>query len=113
MAVLAVPPLVAAVDWLLVALGVPAVGAGAVVVTEEARRRQRAASEAGTGAAAQTATQTRTKACEKCPPDCGSLKNVNHHMSPVAREYQARQSASRPRTTRRPASGPCAALTTV
>ncbi len=98
MGAFAIPPLAAAVDWLLVALGLTAVGAGAVVVTEEARRRQRAASEAGTGAAAQTATQTRTKTCEKCPPDCGSLKNVNHSMSPAAREYQARVTGFMPGT---------------
>ncbi len=98
MAVLAIPPIVAAVDWLMVALGVAVVGTGAVVVTEEARRRQRAASEAGTGAAAQTATQTRTRRCERCPPDCGSLKSVNHHMSPAAREYQARVTGFAPGT---------------
>ena len=98
MAVLAIPPLAAAVDWLLVALGVTAVAGGAVVVSEEVKRRQRAASEAGTGAAAQTATQTRTKTCEKCPPDCGTLVERNWNMSPAAREYQARVTAFAPGT---------------
>ena len=98
MAVLAIPPLAAAVDWLLVALGVTAVAGGAVVVSEEVKRRQRAASEAGTGAAAQTATQTRTKTCEKCPPDCGALVERNWNMSAAAREYQARVTAFAPGT---------------
>lgn len=98
MAALAIPPLVAAVDWLLVALGVTVVAGGAVVVSEEAKRRQRAASEAGTGAVAQTATQTRTKTCEKCPPDCGLLVNRNWNMSAAAREYQARVTAFAPGT---------------
>jgi hypothetical protein len=96
MAVLAIPPLISAVDALLVALGVITVAGGAVVVTEEVKRRQRAASEAGTGAAAQTATQTRTKTCEKCPPDCGSLVERNWNMSAAAREYQARVTAFSP-----------------
>lgn len=90
MAVLAIPPLAAAVDWLLVALGVTVVAGGAVVVSEEVKRRQQAASEAGSGAAAQTATQTRTKTCEKCPPDCGALVERKWNMSGAAREYQAR-----------------------
>ena len=90
MAVLAIPPLVAAVDWLLVSLGVTVVVGGAVVVSEEVQRRQRAASEAGTGAAAQTATQTRTKTCEKCPPECGAMERAPHAMNDAPREYQAR-----------------------
>lgn len=90
MAVLAIPPLAAAVDWLLVALGVTAVAGGAVVVSEEVKRRQRAASEAGTGAAAQTATQSRTKTCEKCPPECGAMERAPHAMNDAPRAYQAR-----------------------
>jgi Restriction endonuclease fold toxin 5 len=86
----AIPPLVAAVDWLLVALGVTAAAGGAAVVSEEVKRRQRAASEAGTGAAAQTATQTRTKTCEKCPPDCGAMERAPHAMNEAPRAYQAR-----------------------
>jgi Restriction endonuclease fold toxin 5 len=90
MAALAIPPLAAAVDWLLAALGVTAAAGGAVVVSEEVKRRQQAASEAGTGAAAQTATQTRTKTCQKCPPDCGVLVERKWNMSAAARDYQAR-----------------------
>jgi hypothetical protein len=96
MAVVLVPPVVAAVDWLLVALGVTVVAGGAVVVSDEVKRRQRAASEAGTGAVAQTASQTRTKTCEKCPPDCGLLVSRNWNMSAAAREYQARVTAFAP-----------------
>lgn len=90
MAVLAIPPLAAAVDWLLVALGVTAVAGGAVVVSEEVKRRQRAASEAGAGTAAQTATQTRAKKCEMCPPECGVMERAPHAMNDAPRAYQAR-----------------------
>lgn len=102
MAGLAIPALEGAIEALMVAAGrtavVGGVSAGAVVVTEEMRKRQKAAAEAGTGAAAQTATQTRTKTCEKCPPDCGTLVSRNWNMSPPAREYQARVTAFVPGT---------------
>jgi Restriction endonuclease fold toxin 5 len=98
MAVVAIPPLVGAVEALLVALGVITVAGGAVVVTEEVKKRQKAASEAGTSDAAKTATQTKTKTCEKCPPDCGLLVSRNWNMSAAAREYQARVTAFAPGT---------------
>ncbi len=94
MAGLAIPALEAAFLALLAALGLKA----ASETSEALKQRQRAVSEAGTGAAAQTATQTRTKTCEKCPPECGALKNVNHHMSPASREYQARVTGFAPGT---------------
>jgi Restriction endonuclease fold toxin 5 len=96
MAVLAIPPLISAVDALLVALGVVTVAGGAVVVSEEVKRRQKAASEAGTGDAAKTAPLTRTKRCDKCPPDCGLLVSRNWNMSAAASEYQARVTAFSP-----------------
>ena len=102
MAGLAVPALEGAVDSFLAILGRTAVagaaGTGAVVITDEVRRRQQAVREAGTGAAAQTATQTRTKPCEKCPPDGGMLVSRNWNMSAAAREYQARVTAFAPGT---------------
>ena len=98
MAFLAIPPIVAGVDWLLVALGVTAVGAGAVVVSEEVRRRQEAATRAGSGTAAQTSTETRRRSCDKCPPDCGTLVERNWNMSAAAREYQARMTGYAPGT---------------
>lgn len=72
---------------LLIALGI---GVGTAVITDEVKKRQQAASEAGTGAAAQTATQVRTKTCEKCPPDCGAMERAPHAMNDAPREYQAR-----------------------
>ena len=87
MAVLALPALEAAVTALLVALGI---GVGTAVVTDEVKRRQRAASDAGTTDVAKTASQTRTKTCEKCPPECGQLVERKWNMSAAAREYQAR-----------------------
>lgn len=102
MAVLAVPALEAAFEALLVFLGrsavVGAAGAGVVVVSDEVKKRQEAASEAGAGTAAKTATQTRTKTCEKCPPDCGALVPRNWNMSAAAREYQARVTGFAPGT---------------
>jgi Restriction endonuclease fold toxin 5 len=98
MAVVAIPALAGAVEALLVALGVITVAGGAVVVSEEVKRRQKAASQAGTSDAAKTATQTKTKTCEKCPPDCGLLVSRNWNMSAAAREYQARVTAFAPGT---------------
>jgi hypothetical protein len=95
MAALAFPALEAAVTALLSALGI---GIGAAVVTDEVKRRQRAASEAGTSDVAKTAPQTRTKTCEKCPPDCGLLVERRWNMSAAAREYQARVTGFAPQT---------------
>ena len=92
---LAFPALEAAVTALLVALGI---GVGTAVVADEVKRRQKAASEAGTGEVAKTATQARTKTCEKCPPDCGALVERKWSMSPAAREYQARVTGFAPFT---------------
>ena len=94
--VLAVPVLLeSAVTALLVALGV---GVGTAVVVDEVKRRQKATSEAGTGEVAKTASQTRTKACEKCPPDCGQLVERKWNMSTGARQYQARVTGFAPYT---------------
>jgi Restriction endonuclease fold toxin 5 len=98
MAVVAIPSLAAAVEAHLVALGIITVAGGAVVVSEEVKRRQKAASEAGTSDAAKTATQTKTKVCDKCPPDCGLMVLRNWNMSAAAREYQARVTAFVPGT---------------
>jgi hypothetical protein len=95
MAVLAIPALEAAVTALLVALGI---GVGTAVVADEVKRRQRAASDAGASDVAKTASQTRTKTCEKCPPDCGQLVERNWNMSAAAREYQARVTGFAPYT---------------
>lgn len=100
MAVLAIPALESALAALTALLTrtavVGAAGAGAVVVNDEIKRRQQAASQAATGAAAKTATQTKTKPCDKCPPDCGLLVSRNWNMSAAAREYQARVTAFAP-----------------
>jgi len=92
----------------LKAIGAGAAGAGAV--DEERRRRARATadpdwpgntappiwttnSSAGTGTSTgtQAVTQARsTTACKKCPPDCGSMEPVKHHMNEAPSEYQAR-----------------------
>lgn len=95
MALLAFPALEAAYLALLAALGI---GAGTVIVSEEVKRRQRAASEAGAGDVAKTAPMALTKACQKCPPDCGTLVMRNWHMSAAAREYQARVTGFAPNT---------------
>lgn len=95
MAVLAIPLLEGAVTALLVALGI---GVGTAVVVDEVKRRQRATSDAGTSDVAKTASQTRTKTCEKCPPDCGQLVQRNWSMSAAAREYQARVTGFAPYT---------------
>lgn len=102
MAALAVPALEAAFEALLVFLGRSAVvgvaGAGVVVVSDEVKKRQEAASEAGAGTAAKTATQSRTRTCEKCPPDCGALVPRNWNMSAEARAYQAKVTGFAPGT---------------
>lgn len=85
--VLAFPALEAAYLALLAVLGI---GAGTVIVSDEIKRRQRATTETGVGDVAKTAPMARTKTCEKCPPDCGTLVERNWNMSPAAREYQAR-----------------------
>lgn len=95
MALLAFPALEAAYLALLAALGI---GAGTVIVSEEVKRRQRAASEAGAGDVAKTAPMALTKAYQKCPPDCGTLVMRNWHMSAAAREYQARVTGFAPNT---------------
>ena len=95
MAAVLIAPLEAALLALLAALGV---GAGAVVIDEELRRRQRAVADAGSGVAARTASQARPKRCEPCPPDCGELVERRWNMSAAAREYQARVSGFAPFT---------------
>ena len=95
MAVLAVPLLESAFNALLVALGV---GVGTAVVVDEVKRRQNATSEAGTSDVAKTASQTRNKPCEKCPPDAGQLVERNWSMSAAARDYQARTTGFAPYT---------------
>lgn len=93
--VLAFPALEAAYLALLAVLGI---GAGTVIVSEEVKRRQRATTESGVGEVAKTAPMTRTKTCEKCPPDCGTLVERNWSMSAAAREYQARMTGFAPNT---------------
>lgn len=93
--VLAFPALEAAYLALLAALGI---GAGTVIVSEEIKRRQRATTESGVGEVAKTAPLARTKTCEKCPPDCGTLVERNWSMSAAAREYQARMTGFAPNT---------------
>ena len=87
MAVLAWPALEGAVVALMAALGIGVVTA---VVSEEVKRRQRAAKEAGTADVAKTAPPLSTTACKKCPPECGVLLERNWSMSAEARGYQAR-----------------------
>lgn len=94
MAVLAFPALEAAYLALLAVLGI----GGAVVVSEEVKRRQKATTETGVGDVAKTAPMARTKTCEKCPPDCGNLVERNWNMSAAAREYQARMTGFTPGT---------------
>jgi Restriction endonuclease fold toxin 5 len=100
MAALAIPALEGALAALTALLArtavVGAAGAGAVVLNDEIKRRQEATSQAATKEAAKTATQTRTKPCDKCPPDCGLLVARNWNMSAAAREYQARVTSFAP-----------------
>lgn len=76
-----------ALKALLIAIGV---GLGAAAASDAVKKRQKAVSEAGTSDVATTATQARSRACEKCPPECGAFVERNWHMSAAAREYQAR-----------------------
>jgi len=97
MAVLAIPLLEAAANALLVALGVTATVGGAVVVSDEVRKRTKAASDAKARTDAQPITTTR-QTCQKCPPDCGQLVPVNHSMNEEPRAYQARITGFAPGT---------------
>jgi hypothetical protein len=90
MAGLAGPALEAAFLALLGAVGVGVAG--------DILRRQRAVSEAGASPAAKAAPQTRNKACEKCPPECGLLVSRHWDMSAASREYQARVTGFAPFT---------------
>jgi hypothetical protein len=72
---------------LLAALGIKVGGA---VISEEAKRREQDTDQAETDDAAGTASDTETKSCDKCPPDCGQQVPVNHYMSEISHEYQER-----------------------
>jgi Restriction endonuclease fold toxin 5 len=102
----AVPPLIeAAFVALMRALGVGvAAGAAAEAAKEAARRKQEAADKtaatpiARADACVKTEGSASTQKCKLCPPDNGTLVQRNWHMSPQAREYQARVTAFAPGT---------------
>jgi hypothetical protein len=106
----AVPPLIeAAFVALMRALGVGvaagvAAGAAAEAAKEAARRKQEAADKtaatpiARADACVKTEGSASTQKCKLCPPDKGMLVQRNWHMSPQAREYQARVTAFAPST---------------
>lgn len=91
MVALARPLLKGAADALLKTLGATTAAGGTIVVTDEMNKRAKNASESQDKAVAKTASvPTTRKACDKYPPDCGTLVQRNWNMSDVSREYQAR-----------------------
>lgn len=88
MAGLAVPVIEAALESLLVALGVKATTDATL---DQVRKRKEEADNARTAPIAQTETQTKAKEkCKECPPDKGALVTRNWDMSELSRAYQAR-----------------------
>ena len=92
MAILVVPLVEGAAEAAAVLLGGTAAVGGAVVVSDAVRKRNQAASEAKDKAVAQTASVPKErKACDKCPPDCGTLYPRNTAgWSADSIEYQQR-----------------------
>jgi hypothetical protein len=88
MAVLAIPPLEAAVVWLLAALGIS--GAAAVAASASGNRDE---NDTSVGAPPltipRTQTRTRSRDC-RCPPTRGTLIQRKHGVNWNAYQYQAR-----------------------
>lgn len=90
MAALPVLVIEAVAARILVGLGV---GAGAGLADDAIRKRKKEAEEAKDARVtpiARAETQIEGKERCRCPPDKGTLTAVPHHMSPAARDYQAR-----------------------
>lgn len=93
MAAAAVPLLEAASKALLVTVGV----LGGAAAIEQAQKKDETQSDAK--ATAQPVAPSRTRsACQKCPPDCGTLASRRWSMSEDARAYQARITGFAPYT---------------
>lgn len=91
-------PLLGAAGEALVYVGTAAAAAmGGVLVSDEIKKRNRAKDQAKEIAKAIPQAPTR-KACEKCPPDCGSLMARNWSMSEESAAYQARVTGFAPGT---------------
>lgn len=93
MVALAIPLVEGVAVRVLAALGVGVVaGAAGDAARDAARKRQEAADKAKSTPIARVdaQTKTKTKKCDKCPPDCGELVPVKHRMSANSSEYQAK-----------------------
>jgi hypothetical protein len=88
-----------AITGIQAALRALGIGVGTGVAIEVAKETTKTNTESKEKTVAKTETTTKEKkACEKCPPDCGTLVVRNWNMSEISRLYQARITGFAPRT---------------